>query len=160
MAVTLGRRAFLREIVIAGLLSLSLPTVFLAGIYVYLHTRGAALIGIAFGVIIISALTAIPLILYASLRFNAAALARERAVLGTSEQRIYQPLKGRFWQLRPMVAVSVRSYVLASFPACIGFGLEFALMSYVTTDSVFMPLHIPIGIMVITQTIIAANLLR
>ncbi len=161
MTVTLGRRAFLREMFVASLLSLSLPMVSLAGIYIFSHTTsGVNLVGLAVGVIFVSVLTAIPLMFYASLRLNAAALARERAALGVSEQQLNEPFQGPFWVRRYIVAGSVRSRILAGFPACIGFAVEFALMSYVTTGSAIMLLHVPIGIMLAIQAIIAASLLR
>ena len=160
MAVTLGRRAFLREMLMSGLLSLSLPLVSLAGIYVYLHTNGVDLVSLAVGVVTVSALTATPLMFYASLRLNAATLARERAVVCASEQLLHKPFEGPFLVRRSIVAGSIRSRILAGFPACIGFGLEFALMWYVTTGSAFMLLHVPIGMMLAVQMLIAVNLLR
>jgi len=158
-APTLGRGAFLREIVIAGLLSIPLPLVFLGGLYVYRHAGGMNLFDIAMALILISALTTIPLIFYASFRLNAATLARERAIAGSSEQRTYPPLKGPFL-LHSIVASSVRSRILAALPPCIGFGLLFALMSHMTTDRALMPLHFPIGMLAAVQALIITHLLR
>ena len=158
-ALTLGRGAFLREIDIAGLLSIPLPPVFLCGLYVYRHAGGINLLDIAIAPILISGLTTIPLIFYASFRLNAATLARERAIAGSSEPRIYPPLKGPFL-LHSIVAGLVRSRILASFPACIGFGLLFALMSHMTTDRALMPLHFPIGVLAAVQALIITHLLR
>lgn len=158
-ALTLGRRAFFREIVIAGLLSFPLPTVFLGGVYVYRHAGNINLPVFAIALVLIFGLTTIPLIFYASFRLNAATLARERAITGSSKQRLYPPLKGPFL-LHSIVAGSLRSRILAGFPACIGFGLLFALMSYVTTDSAIMPLHFPIGMLAAIQALVIAHLLR
>lgn len=158
-ALTLGRGAFLREIVIAGLLSFPLPIVFLGGVYVYRHAGDINLPVFTIALVLISGLTTIPLIFYASFRLNAATLARERAIAGSSMQRLYPPLKGPFL-LHSIVAGSLKSRILAGFPACIGFGLLFALMSHVTTDSAIMPLHFPIGILAAIQALIITHLLR
>jgi len=160
LAITLGRNAFLREVLLAALLSLSLPMVSLAGVYFYLQGGDVNLIGLFVSVITISALTAIPLIFYASLRLNAATLARERAYSGAPEQLIHKPLEGPLLLRRSMVAGSVKSRILAMLPGCIGFGLEFALMYYLTSGSGFFFLHALTGAMLIIQASIAANLLR
>ncbi|MBW4960968.1 hypothetical protein [Sulfitobacter sp. CW3] len=160
MAITLGRKAFLRELVVAALLSLTLPMVSVAGVYFYIHISAMNPIGLALGVIVVSGLTAIPLIFYASLRLNAATLARERASAGVPEQLIHKPLEGPFLLRRSIVAGSVQSRIIAGFPVCIGFGIEFALMAYLTNSIGFLLLHVPIGATLAAQIIIAANLLR
>lgn len=158
MAVTLGRGAFLREIAIAALLSLAVPLACLVG--VYLHISGANLLAVAIGTITAATIIAGPVLFYASFRLNAATLARERAVVGGSEQRIHPPLKGPLLFRRSMISGSVRSRILSGFPACIGFGLVFAVASYIMADSRIMILCVPPGIMLAAQAAIATNLLR
>ncbi len=159
MAVTLGRRAFLREVLLAGLLSLSLPVISLAGVHIYLQTSGVNLIGFAIGLVTVSAITAIPLMFYAALRLNSATLARERAVIGVAKQQLHKPFEGPFLLRRSIVAGSVRSRVVLGLPVCIGFGLQFAYMSYMMTGSAFVFFHVPIGIILAVQIGIVLNLL-
>ena len=160
MAITLGRRAFLHEMVMAALLSLTLPITSLVGVYLYFHSSDVNLIGLMVGVVTVSAVTAIPLICYASLRLNAATLARERVYSDEPERLIHKPFEGPFLLRRSIVAGSVKSRILAMFPGCLGFGLEFALMSYLTGASAFLFLHVPIGGALVIQAFIVANLLR
>lgn len=160
MAITLGRRAFLHEILMAALLSLTFPIPSLVGVYLYFHSSDVNLIGLMVGVVTVSAVTAIPLICYASLRLNAATLARERVYSDEPERLIHKPFEGPLLLRRSIVAGSVRSRILAIFPSCIGFGLEFALMSYLTGTSAFLFLHVLIGGTLVLQAFIVANLLR
>ncbi len=160
MTITLGRRAFLRELLKAALLSLPLPMVSLAGVYFYFHNRDVNLIGLGVSVVTISALTGVPLIFYASLRLNAATLARERVYSGVPGQLIHKPLEGPLLLRRSMVAGSVKSRALAMFPGCIGFGLEFVLMSYLMGGGGFFVLYALTGAMLTVQAIIAAKLIR
>ena len=159
-AVTLGPRAFLREIIIAGLLSLSLPLISIAAYCIYLQNPGVDIVGLAIGVVTMSAVTAIPLIVYASLRLNAATLARERAVFGASGQRIYEPLEGPVLMRNTIVAGSIRSRFLSGFPTVIGFSIQAALMWYAVTGIAFTFVHIPLAIILAIQVVIAADLLR
>lgn len=159
VSITLGRTAFLRELLLASLLSLSLPVISLAGIYVYQHNSNVNLIGLMIGVISMSAITAIPLVGYASLRLNAAILARERACAGAPEQIVHEPFKGPFMLRRTFVAGSVKSRILSGFPVCIGFGLQFALMSFVTGGG-FLVVFVPLGAWFAVQVAIAARLFR
>lgn len=158
MAVTLGRPAFLREIAIAALLSLSMPLACLVG--VYLHASGADLLRIAIGTTAAVAIIAVPLLFYASFRLNAATLARERAVIGSAEQQIHPPMKGPILLRRSMVAGSIRSRMLAGFPFCAGSVLAFAGAAYVIGDSRILMLCVPPGIMLVVQATIASKLLR
>lgn len=160
MTITLSRRAFLRELLNAALLSLPLPMVSLAGVYFYFHNSDVNLIGLGVSVVTISALTGIPLIFYASLRLNAATLARERVYSGVPGQLIHKPLEGPLLLRRSMVAGSVKSRALAMFSGCIGFGLEFLLMSYLTGGGGFFVLYALTGAMLAVQAIIAAKLIR
>ena len=160
MAVELGRRAFLRELVVAVLLSLPLPMVSAAGARLYFYGSTTNLMGLVLGVVVVSALTAAPVMFYASLRLNAATLARERAVVGMHEQVIHPPLKGPLLLRRSMLAGSVRSRIIAGLPICIGFGLEFALLAYLTGSSGFLLVHVPIGAMLLAQMILAERLVR
>lgn len=159
-AVTLDRAAFLRELLIAALMSLPLPMVSVAGVLFYLHNSTTNLLGLAIGVILVSGLTCIPLIFYASLRLNSATLARERASTVLSEQLIHPPLKGPPFLRNSIVAGSVRSRIMTGFPGCLGFGMEFALLSWLTGGSVIIPLHAPIGVALLAQAIVVAQLLR
>lgn len=158
-AVTLGRAAFLRELLIAALMSLPFPMVSIAGFVFYWH-NSTNLVGIMFGVLLVSVLTCIPLIFYASLRLNSATLARERASTVVSEQLIYPPHKGPPFLRNSSVAGSVKSRIMSCFPVCLGFGMEFALLSWLTGSSAIVLLHVPIGVAFLAQAIVVAQLLR
>lgn len=160
VTITLDRRAFLSELFKAALLSLPLPMVSLAGVYFYLHNSDVNLIGLIVSVVTISGLTGIPLIFYASLRLNAATLARERVYSGALGQLIHKPLEGPLLLRRSIVAGSVKSRALSMFPMCIGFGLEFVLMSYLTGGGGFFVFYALTGAMLAVQAMIAAKLLR
>ena len=160
MAITLGRKAFLRELLLAALLPLSLPLVSLVGLYLYLHISSLNLIGLVVSVVVISGIAAVPTIFYASMRLNAATLARERVYSLTPEQLIHKPLQGPILLRRSVVAGSVKSRILAGFPVSVGFGLQFALMSYLIGGGCFLVLQVPLGAFLIVQSMIAVNLLR
>lgn len=159
IAITIGRKAFILEMLMSALLSLSLPMISLAGIYFYLYSSNVAPIGIIVGVITMSALTSIPLIFYASLRLNAAVLARERIYRATNLV-IHKPMEGPLLLRHFPVAGSLKSRSLAAFPGFLGFGLEFVFLFYLTGGSGFIISQIPIGAALVIQTIVAANLLR
>lgn len=144
----------------AALLPITFPIPSLVGVYLYYHGSDVNDIGLMVGVATVSAATAIPLIFYASLRLNAATLARERAYSDEPERLMHKPFEGPFLLRRSIVAGSVKSRVLAVFPSCIGFGLEFALMSYLTGASAFLFFHVLIGGTLVIQAFIVANLLR
>jgi hypothetical protein len=158
LAVTLGRRAFLREVAFAVLLSLPTPVIPLLGIYFF--PAGGNLIALAFGIIAAVGMLAIPILWYASIRLNAATLARERAVVGGSEQKIYPPMRGPFLVSRSIVAGSIRSLILAGLPVTTGGILVFAVIAYATSGSLFMPLlHFLLGIGLVIQGFVAVELL-
>lgn len=156
LSVTLGRRVFLREVVLAVFLAVPLPLMVLAGLYLFVSIANP---GIAIGTVVLVSLTAIPLLFYASLRLNAATLARERVFLGGSTGHISAPLKGPLLLRRSMVAGSVKSRVLAGMPGCLGFGAVFATLSFATGGGLFMPLHVPLGALFLVQLGIISQLL-
>jgi hypothetical protein len=155
--IILGRRMFLHEIGLACLLSLALPALYLGGALLFLS--GVEPVGLAIGTVTCAAVTAIPLLAYASLRLNAATLARERAVQDLPAPDIHAPLQGPAL-LRSGFAGSVRSRLLSGLPSCIGFGITFAGMSWEATGSLFSPLHLPLGILLVVQARIILGLLR
>jgi len=158
LAVTLGRRAFLREIALAVLLSLPAPVFPILGIYFF--PAGGNLIAFAICTISAAAIFAVPILWYASFRLNAAALARERAVVGGDRQKIYPPMRGPFLLSRSMVAGSIRSLMLAGLPVTTGSILAFAVVAYATSGSFFMPLlHGFLGIGLVIQGFVAVELL-
>jgi hypothetical protein len=160
VAVRLGPRAFGRELLLALALSLSLPLVFLAGSYLFHETIGTKRIGLAIAFALIFGLTAMLLIVYASLRLNAATLARERATLGSEEVLVHSPFKGPWLLKRSFVPGSTRSRLLSGLPACVGFGIPFGLMSYATTGSPLMVLHLPLGLTIAVQVLVVASLFQ
>jgi hypothetical protein len=158
LAVTLGRKAFLREIALAVLLSLPPSLICLLG--VFLFPAGANLVAAAIGIITAVAIFAVPILWYASFRLNAATLARERAVIGSAEQKIYRAMEGPFFYRRSMVAGSVRSRILGGLPITTGGITVFAVMAYVTSGSIFMPLlHVLLGIGLVIEGFVAFELL-
>lgn len=159
VAVPWGRRAYLREIVIALLWSLSLPLVSFAGIVVFVLTKSTNIVLLAITLVTISAVTAIPALVYAGLRLNAATLARERAAFGPSRVKINKARQGPFFERRSIVAGSTRSRFVASLPGSVGFCLEFALVSYLFTGSARTFLNVPIGILLAIQLVVVTELL-
>lgn len=159
LVVTLGRRAFLREIALAVLLSLPLPLILLLGVYFARFFPNLLAAGI--GTILFAAIFAMPLLWYAFIRLNAATLARERAVIGNLKQKIYPAMGGPLFYRNSMVAGSVRSRILGGLPVTTGGILAFAVMGYVTSGSLFLPpLHILLGIALAIQVFVLAELLR
>ena len=158
LSVTLGRRAFLREIAVAVLLSLPLPLILLLGGYVarfFSNPLAAGLVTILF-----AAIFAMPLLWYAFFRLNAATLARERAVIGRDKQKIHPAMGGPLFYRRSMVAGSFRSRALGGLSVTIGGILAFAIMGYVTRGSVFLPpLHFILGIALAIEVVVAVELL-
>ncbi|MFM7334923.1 MAG: hypothetical protein ACKO1H_11020 [Tabrizicola sp.] len=157
MAVTLGRRAFVRELALAFLFSLPLPMICLLGVYssgLFPNVLVAAL-----GTVLAALILAVPLLWYASFRLNAATLARERAVIGPDKQKIYLPMGGPLLS-QSMVAGSLRSRILGGLPVTMGGILAFAIMGYVTRGSVFLPpLHIILDIALAIEAVVAVELL-
>lgn len=158
VAARLGPWAFFRELLIALILSLSLPLVWVIGTVVLHQTSSSNLLGVTVGVIVAMALIAIPLTFYASLRLNAATLARERAVMGAENVRVHAAFQGPFLLKRSFLPGSTRSRILSGFPSCIGFGLVFALMSYATSGSPWTILHLLLGAAIAVQAIVIVSL--
>lgn len=107
----------------------------------------------------LAALLALPLVFHASLRLNAATLARERALAGATPLRVYPAMKGPR-MLRSFVAGSVRSRSLAGFPGMFGIigavGAFNCVISGGALDiSLFMLLP---GVMLVRHAIIVARL--
>lgn len=117
----LDARAFLREVGIAALLALPLPLVGALAGWAYLVLEGKTLTLVLIGPVFLGAVIAMPVVFYASLRLNAATLARERALAlaGATPLRVYPAMKGPR-MLRSFVAGSVRSRLLAGFPGMFG----------------------------------------
>jgi hypothetical protein len=158
LAVTLGRRAFLGEIGVAVLLSLVAPVVCLLGVYA--SSFGANLLAVLIGTITAVAIFAVPTLWYASFRMNAASLARERAVTGREGQKIHPTMSATLFLGRSMVAGSIRSRILSGLPITLGGILAFAVLAYVTTGSVFMPLlHVLLGVGLLVEICVASELL-
>lgn len=158
VAVRLGPKAFGRELLLALALSLPLPLVFLAGSYFFHQTIGTNRIGLAIAFVVICGLTAVSLIIYASLRLNAATLARERAMLGSDGVRVHSPFKGPWLLKRSFVPGSTRSRLLSGLPACVSFGILFGLMSQATTGSPLVILHLPLGLAIAVQVLVVVSL--
>ena len=158
-ATRLGKWAFLREILIAFVLSLPLPLVWLIGEIVWHQTPNANRLGVAVGIVAASFLIAGPVALYASVRLNAASVARERTVRGADKVRIHR-FYGMAWPYRrSLLPSSTRSRILCCFPACVSFGLLFAQVSHAMTGSPWTYMHLFLVGFIIVQAIVAASLL-
>jgi hypothetical protein len=155
-----GRREFLREILVCGLLGLALPGVALGGMAVHGLTDGAAPAWVAIGTGLILFVVAVPVTVLAMFRLNAAAVARERAVMAPSEPVIHPPLQGPLLLRRSMVAGSARSRIVAGLPGSIGFCAVFAIIAAGTGQGVFILPFVLLGIVVACQAVTAAWLLR
>ena len=139
-------------------MSLALPLVFLAGVHLFRQTVGTNRIAFAIAFAVICGFMAILLTIYAALRLNAAALARERAMMGNEGVQVHPPFKGPWLLRRSLVPGSTRSRLLSGLPGCVSFGILFALMSYGTSGSAWTILHLPLGALLALQVILAATL--
>ncbi len=117
-AVSLGRSAFLRELIIALLCSTSAPSIILAGLW---FIRDGAPIGLT---VILIWLTIIcvagPIIIYSTLRMNAAALGRQRRIHGPDGFVIHKPMSGPWGGARVPLSGSTKSRTIggiSSYPA-------------------------------------------
>ncbi|NEX47318.1 hypothetical protein [Pseudotabrizicola algicola] len=155
--VVLGRAAYLRELAIAAGLSVAMPAAVLIG--VALFHLGYSLVAAAIIASAINTVTAVPLMVYATLRLNAASLARERCVISPRTHRIYQPLRGPLRWGGHYFAGSTRSRTISGLPGSLAAAMVFAVFALVTEDSMFRYFHIPIGLVLLLQAAVAASLL-
>lgn len=158
MAVVLERRAYVRELALCCLSSLVLPLACLIGLYLY--SRGADLLGVAIGTVMAAAIIGVPVLGYASLRVNAACLARERGLDRATGDRVYRPLRGPIGFANTIVAGSSRSRTIAALPATLGVLMVLTVMSFVTSGTLFHIVHLPFGLIMIFQAAVASSLMR
>ena len=113
---TLGRGPFLKEILLAFVPAVLL--ILILAIFALVVPRFdtnpsvAVILGLCAFIVLVP-----PVCFYATLRLNAAVLARERKVFGQNAQIIHAPLRGPHLLRRSIVAGSVRSRLLAALPA-------------------------------------------
>jgi hypothetical protein len=161
VATRLGKWAFLREILIALVLSLPLPLVWVIGETVWHQTPKANRLGVAVGMFVAAYVIAGPVLLYASVRLNAASVARERTVKGAGKVRIHR-FYGMAWPFprpRAILPSSTRSRILCCFPACVSFGLLFAKVSHAMTGSPWTDIHLLLVGFILVQAMVAVSLL-
>ncbi len=112
---TLGRGPFLKEILLAFvpavLLILSLAIFVLVVPRFDTNPSVVVILGLCAFIVLV-----MPTCFYATLRLNAAVLARERKVFGQNAQIIHAPLRGPHLLRSSMVAGTVRSRLLAGLP--------------------------------------------
>lgn len=113
---TLGRGPFFKEILLAfvpAVLLILISAIFVLVVQQFnTNPPVVVILGLCAFVVLV-----LPTCFYATLRLNAAVLARERKVFGQKAQIVHAPLKGPHLLRRSMVAGSVRSRLLAALPA-------------------------------------------
>ena len=151
-SVSLGRRAFLREIILALISATVLPILFL--IAMWCIQLGAPIAPtVIFTWLAIFCVVA-PVIIYSSLRMNAAALARQRHIDGQDGITIHEPLKGPWGGSRVAIAGSVTSRITAGLPCSVSFCAGIFVLGPQSLTFIWLMATIPTVISVISTAIL------
>lgn len=155
---TLGRGPFLKEILLAFVPAVLLILILAIFVLVIQRFNTNPFVIIILGLCAIIVLV-LPTCFYATLRLNAAVLARERKVFGQNAQIIHAPLRGPHLLRRSMVAGSVRSRLLAGLPAIAMFWPLFLIFGFLwNPETGVTGIGIFVSVILVANTIALAHL--
>ena len=149
----LDRRGFLRELVLAMVLSLVLPLALLMG-------AGGLALGMAPWAVAIfiwggGGLVGVVMLIYAMLRLNAATLAREVAMAKGAALPLAPTTRRWFWNGFIPIGTAT-SHKVSQVPITLSWGLVYTFLA----QGLVLPLHLPLAALLIWQAVVLIKLLR
>ena len=153
----LGWIAFLFELLIAIILSCSSFLMLIAAWFLYVS--GKSMLGLTIPIALFVFILTILANFYGAIRFNAAVVARERAIHPENAPITHAAARGPIF-LRSLVSGTTTSRIIASMPQVIGFGGVFLWIAHDPTRSFLSPAIMPFGALLCVQLVFLAKPLR